>query len=113
MGLWLVSEGEYTHKPMRPLRRIRSWRDLRLRAWQWAQANRTDDGSLPSGRLIAPNYGRHERWGRLVKHAGLAGEFATGIMVVPAVHGAMRGRTRKAHADDGRTGSAQAEAEVV
>lgn len=78
-----------------------------------AQANRTDDGSLPSGRLIAQNCGRHDRWGRLVKHAGLAGEFATGITAVPAVQGAMRGRTRETHAGDGRTGSARAEAEVV
>ncbi len=53
-------------------------RDLQLQAWQWAQINRTGDGSLPSGREIARQYGRHERWGRLVKRSGCAGEFATG-----------------------------------
>jgi hypothetical protein len=35
------------------------------------------DGSLPSGKAIAGQYGRHERWGRLVKQAGLEGAFAT------------------------------------
>jgi hypothetical protein len=48
---------------------------LRQDAWQWAEANRAGDGSLPSGRQIARQYGRHERWGRLVKRSGLAGEF--------------------------------------
>jgi len=52
--------------------------DLRRQAWQWALANRAGDGSLPSGREIARQYGRHERWGRLVKRSGAAGEFATG-----------------------------------
>jgi hypothetical protein len=50
--------------------------DLRLQAWQWATANPDADGSLPSGKAIASRYGRHERWGRLVKAAGSAGEFA-------------------------------------
>ena len=49
-------------------------RDLQRQAWQWAVANRAGDGSLPSGREIARQYGRHERWGRLVKRAGTAGE---------------------------------------
>lgn len=52
-------------------------RELRLKAWQWAQANRAGDGSLPSGRDIGRHYGRHERWGRLVKRSGLAGELTT------------------------------------
>jgi hypothetical protein len=52
-----------------------SW-DLRRQAWQWALANRAGDGALPSGRQIACQYGRHERWGRLVKRSGAAGEFA-------------------------------------
>ena len=52
-------------------------RDLRRQAWQWALANRAGDGSLPSGREIARQYGRHERWGRLVKRSGAAGELAT------------------------------------
>ena len=50
-------------------------RGLRREAWQWAEANRAGDGSLPSGREIARQYGRHERWGRLVKRSGIAGEF--------------------------------------
>jgi Protein of unknown function (DUF2637) len=50
--------------------------DLQRQAWQWALAHRAADGSLPSGREIAHNYGRHERWGRLVKRAGTAGELA-------------------------------------
>lgn len=29
----------------------------------------------PSARVIADRYGRHERWGRLTKAAGAAGEF--------------------------------------
>jgi Protein of unknown function (DUF2637) len=52
--------------------------DLRWQAWQWALANRAGDGSLPSGREIALQYGRHERWGRLVKRSGAAGDFAPG-----------------------------------
>lgn len=51
-------------------------RDLQRHAWQWALTHRAEDGSLPSGREIARRYGRHERWGRLVKRAGIAGEFA-------------------------------------
>jgi hypothetical protein len=40
---------------------------LQLQAWQWALAHRAGDGSLPSGKTIAGQYGRQERWGRLVK----------------------------------------------
>jgi hypothetical protein len=54
----------------------RGW-ELQMEAWQWARANRASDGSLPSGKAIARQYGRHERWGRLVKQAGLAGTFTT------------------------------------
>jgi hypothetical protein len=49
-------------------------RDVQLDAWRWARDNRADDGSLPTGKAIASHYGRHERWGRLVKRSGLAGE---------------------------------------
>jgi hypothetical protein len=45
-------------------------------AWKWAQDNRAADGSLPSGGEIARQYGRHERWGRMVKRSGLAGELS-------------------------------------
>jgi hypothetical protein len=50
-------------------------RDLQRQAWQWAQANRAGDGSLPSGSAIARQFGRHERWGRLVKRSGCIGAF--------------------------------------
>jgi hypothetical protein len=51
-------------------------RDLQRQAWQWALAHRASDGSLPSGREIARQYARHERWGRLVKRSGTAGQFS-------------------------------------
>jgi Protein of unknown function (DUF2637) len=52
-------------------------RELQQKAWRWAQANQAGDGSLPSGRDIGRQYGRHERWGRLVKRSGMAGELNT------------------------------------
>ena len=52
-------------------------RQLQLQAWQWARANQASDGSLPSGKAIAGQYGRRERCGRLVKQAGLEGAFST------------------------------------
>jgi Protein of unknown function (DUF2637) len=52
-------------------------RNLQQQAWRWALAHRASDGSLPSGLEIARHHGRNERWGRLVKRAGAAGEFAT------------------------------------
>jgi hypothetical protein len=55
-------------------RHMSAGREVRQTAWRWAQDNRTDDGSLPSGRDIGGQYGRHERRGRMVKRAGLAGE---------------------------------------
>jgi hypothetical protein len=53
-------------------------RALQRQAWNWALASRAGDGSLPSGREIARQYGRHERWGRLVKSSGRAGAFGIG-----------------------------------
>jgi ABC-type phosphate transport system auxiliary subunit len=53
-------------------------RELQRQAWQWALAHRAGDGSLPSGKTIADRYDRHERWGRLVKRAGTAGELDQG-----------------------------------
>jgi Protein of unknown function (DUF2637) len=50
---------------------------VRVDAWRWALDNLAEDGSLPSGRAIAGRYGRHERWGRMVKRSGLAGELGT------------------------------------
>jgi Protein of unknown function (DUF2637) len=50
---------------------------VQQRAWQWAVDNRTPKGELPPGRAIASRFGRSERWGRLVKQAGLAGRLDT------------------------------------
>jgi hypothetical protein len=44
---------------------------LRRKAWEWAVSNRSQDGKLPSGKAIADQFGRHERWGRLVKRYGI------------------------------------------
>jgi hypothetical protein len=52
-------------------------RDAQVLAWRWALANWAGDGSLPSGKEVGRQHGRHERWGRLVKRAGLAGEMDT------------------------------------
>jgi Protein of unknown function (DUF2637) len=49
-------------------------REAQVVAWEWALANRASDGSLPSGSDIGRQHGRHERWGRLVKRSGLAGQ---------------------------------------
>ncbi|WUI03925.1 DUF2637 domain-containing protein [Spirillospora sp. NBC_00431] len=59
----------------RSTQRTRGGRDLDLqkRAWLWATDNRTAKGKLPPGKAIADRFGRSERWGRLVKQAGLAG----------------------------------------
>jgi len=46
-------------------------------AWRWAQSKQAQDGALPSGRDIGIKYGRHERWGRMVKQSGLAGELGS------------------------------------
>jgi hypothetical protein len=56
--------------------RAAAGQEIQLNAWRWGWYNRAGDGSLPSGKEIARQYGRHERWGRLVKHAGLAGELS-------------------------------------
>jgi hypothetical protein len=49
--------------------------NVRWEAWEWAAMNRAENGALPSGKVIADRFGRHERWGRMVKSAGAAGEF--------------------------------------
>ncbi|GAA2080742.1 DUF2637 domain-containing protein [Actinomadura alba] len=62
-------EGEYRdHSP-----RSRPPSGLQRQAWQWAVANRTPTGDLPSGKAIGERFGRRERWGRLVKQAGAIG----------------------------------------
>jgi Protein of unknown function (DUF2637) len=47
---------------------------LKRQAWEWAVEYRDAHGGLPSGKVIADQFGRHERWGRLVKRDGLAGQ---------------------------------------
>ncbi len=59
-------------------------RHLRQQAWQWAMANRAPDGSIPSGREIANQFGHQERWGKLVKLAGAAGDFGSEFAQVRA-----------------------------
>jgi hypothetical protein len=49
-------------------------RMLQRAAWQWAKGMAGDDGLLPTGLVIARQFERSPRWGRLVKRAGMAGE---------------------------------------
>jgi hypothetical protein len=51
-------------------------RAVQRRAWQWALANRRPDGSLPAGAEVARQFGRSDRWGRLVTCLGRAGQLA-------------------------------------
>ncbi len=74
-------------------------RDLQRQAWRWALAHRASDGSLPSGREIARRYGRHERWGRLVKRAGAADEL-TAEPTVPGLR-LVKQQPARAQANDG------------
>jgi hypothetical protein len=60
-----------------PGRRRAAGPDVQVEAWRWAQTNRGGDGSLPSGREIGTRFGRHERWGRMVKRSGLAGDLGS------------------------------------
>jgi hypothetical protein len=50
-------------------------RRLQHQAWEWALANRSKNGQLPAGAVIAKRFNRSPRWGRLVKSAGEAGSF--------------------------------------
>jgi hypothetical protein len=52
-------------------------RVVQRRAWQWALANRRPDGSLPAGAEVARQFGRSDRWGRLVTGLGRAGQLTT------------------------------------
>lgn len=49
-------------------------RTLQHEAFTWAMAHRDEYGTLPSGKAIAEQFGRHERWGRLVKQQGDAAQ---------------------------------------
>ncbi|WP_405087594.1 DUF2637 domain-containing protein [Microbispora sp. NBC_01389] len=66
------------------LDRSENGRTLQREAWRWAQQNRQEDGDLPSGVAIARAFARSPRWGRLVKNAGLAGEFTWAQRCAPA-----------------------------
>jgi hypothetical protein len=66
-----AADDERANRDRSPSRRPASV--LQRQAWQWALANRTPRGDLPSGKAIAQEFGRRERWGRLVKQSGLAG----------------------------------------
>jgi Protein of unknown function (DUF2637) len=48
---------------------------LQRQAWQWALTHRLPDGELPTGEAIAGAFQRSPRWGRLVKSAGLNGQY--------------------------------------
>jgi hypothetical protein len=52
-------------------------RVVQRRAWQWAMANRRPDGSLPASAEVARQFGRSERWGRLVTGLGREGQLNT------------------------------------
>ncbi len=70
-----ASPGPPTAARLRP-RSSRGAQDRPRRSWAEAAglgmglAHRQAHGSLPSGRAIADQFGRHERWGRLVKQYG-------------------------------------------
>jgi hypothetical protein len=51
-------------------------RAVQRRAWQWALINRRPDGSLPAGSQVARQFGRSDRWGRLVTGLGRAGQLS-------------------------------------
>jgi hypothetical protein len=48
---------------------------LQRQAWQWALTHRLPGGELPTGEAIADAFQRSARWGRLVKSAGLNGQY--------------------------------------
>jgi hypothetical protein len=56
--------------------------DGRRGSGPWPTGART--GALPTGGAIADAYGRQERWGRLVKNAGLGGAFGSETTHQPA-----------------------------
>lgn len=49
-------------------------RALQRRAWAWATTIAHEQGQLPTGAVIARQFERSSRWGRLVKRAGATGE---------------------------------------
>jgi len=59
--------------------------DYRVRAAAGAVLGGRVTGRFPAERRSAPQFGRHERWGRLVKGSGCSGEFAANCPVRPIV----------------------------
>jgi hypothetical protein len=53
--------------------------ELHRLAWKWAQDNRRPDGRLPSGKAIAAQFSRSDRWGRWIKRAGCAGRLQSPV----------------------------------
>jgi hypothetical protein len=78
------ADGQRPYSGDGPSHRGQAGRDVRVLAWQCALSNRSGDGSLPSAKDIGHQHGRHERWGRLVKRAWLAGALDEQTAVLPA-----------------------------
>jgi hypothetical protein len=57
--------------------------ELHRLAWRWAQDNCLPDGRLPSGRAIAAQFSRSDRWGRWIKRVGCAGRLEPSAGNVP------------------------------
>jgi hypothetical protein len=64
---------------------------MQQEALEWAMANRRDDGKLTGGKAIADQFGRHERWGRLVKQYGADYQVAADTEGVAALPGPQPG----------------------
>jgi hypothetical protein len=62
-------------------RPVRGCREAHVLAWKWALANWNEDGSLPSGKDIGREHGRHERWDRVMKKSGLADKLDPQIQI--------------------------------
>jgi hypothetical protein len=63
----LPPSGPHGHRPRLIWQGMTQTGELQAQAWQCALAGQARDGSLPSGKDIACQHGRHERWGRLVR----------------------------------------------
>lgn len=70
------TRGDPRHEGLRPAPQGSSEgeRALQRSAWAWAKAVADEEGRLPTGSVIARQFERSSRWGRLVKKAGVTGE---------------------------------------
>lgn len=64
-----VSRSRGRMRPDSP--RLANARVLQQRAHRWALDHRTAYGALPTGREIAAQFGRSDRWGRLIKQSAM------------------------------------------